>query len=193
MAQIRPKFTKARLATRVQQLGRSISKDYAGRSVDVVVVVENGFLFGADLLRCITVPVTCHFVRAEMRDIEAAGHARREIYFSCPIGLRGRDVLLVDAVLNTGVTQDFLLRRLEETRPRSLRLAVLFDKPDSRKVNLRAEYIGFPSASNYLVGYGLGSREGFYRNLPFVGVSQGQGGRSGGSRRPASRKRKTRG
>jgi hypoxanthine phosphoribosyltransferase len=188
MAQIRPKYSKEKLSTRVRQLGRAISKDYAGRNLDVVVVVENGFLFGADLLRCITVPVVCHFVRAEMRDVDAAGHERREIYFSCPTGLRGRDILLVDAILNTGVTQDFLLRRLEETRPRSLRLAVLFDKPDGRKVNLRAEYIGFPSASNYLVGYGLGGREGFYRNLPFVGLSRERAGGSSGSGTRAKRK-----
>jgi len=127
-----------------------------------------------------------------MRDVDASGHERREIYFSCPTGLRGRDILLVDAVLNTGVTQDFLLRRLEETRPRSLRLAVLFDKADGRKVNLRAEYIGFASASNYLVGYGLGSRDGLYRNLPYVGLSQNPG-KSKARGSTAGIKRKTRG
>lgn len=186
MAQIRPKYSKEKLSARVRQLGRSISKDYAGRSLDVVVVVENGFLFGADLVRSISVPVTCHFVRAEMRDIDSAGHERREIYFSCPTGLRGRDILLVDAVLNTGVTQDFLVRRLEETRPRSLRLAVLFDKADGRKVNLRAEYIGFESASNYMVGYGLANRDGLYRNLPYVGISPpGSNGKTSGRKRKA--------
>jgi hypoxanthine-guanine phosphoribosyltransferase len=99
-----------------------------------------------------------------------AGHARREIYFSWPPGLRGRDVLLVDAVLNTGVTQDFLMKQILEGRPGSMKLAVLFDKPDARKVNLKAEYTGFSSASNSMVGFGLSGRAGLYRNLPYVGL-----------------------
>src|SRR5208282_3142182 len=137
---MRVAFTRQRLATRVGQLGRAISKDYAGRTVDVVVVLENSFLFAADLVREISRPVSCHFVRSEMRDVRVDGHDYREIFFSPPPALRGRDVLVVDAVLNTGVTQEFLLRRLEEGRPRSLRLAVLFDKPEARRVDLRAEY-----------------------------------------------------
>ena len=96
-ARMRVAFTKERLASRVRQLGRAISKDYAGRTLDVLVVLDIGFLFGADLIRCISVPIVCRFLRAEMRDISLAGHDRREIYFSWPPGLRGRDVLLVDA------------------------------------------------------------------------------------------------
>ena len=169
---MRVAFTKERLASRVRQLGLTISKDYAGRTLDVLVVLDNGFLFGADLIRSISVPVVCPFIRAEMRDISLAGHARREIYFSWPPGLRGRDVLLVDAVLNTGVTQDFVMKQILEGRPGSLRLAVLFDKPDARKVNLKAEYTGFSSASNDMVGFGLGGRAGLYRNLSYVGLSR---------------------
>jgi hypoxanthine phosphoribosyltransferase len=161
-------FTRQRLATRVSQLGKAISKDYAGKTVDVVVVLENSFLFAADLVREISRPVSCHFVRSETRDVRLAGQEYREIFFSQAPSLRGRDVLVVDAVLNTGVTQDFLLKRLEETNPRSLRLAVLFDKPASRKVNLKAEYTGFAAASKEWVGYGLSGEGGLYRNLPYV-------------------------
>jgi hypoxanthine phosphoribosyltransferase len=164
-------FTRQRLATRVGQMGREISRDFKGRTVDVVVVLENSFLFAADLVRQIQGPVTCHFVRAEMRDVRVAGHDYREIFFSAPPTLRGRDVLVVDAVLHTGVTQDFLLKHLEAGGPRSLRLAVLFDKPASRKVNLKAEYTGFAAASKQWVGYGLSGKGGLYRNLPFVAES----------------------
>jgi hypoxanthine phosphoribosyltransferase len=161
-------FTRERLATRVGQLGQAISHDYSGRTLDVVVVLENAFLFAADLVREISRPVICHFVRSDMRDVRLSGHDCREIFFSAPPALRGRDVLVVDAVLNTGVTQDFLLKRLEEGRPRSLRLAVLFDKPAGRKVNLRAEYTGFAAASKDWVGYGLSGDRGLCRNLPYV-------------------------
>jgi hypoxanthine phosphoribosyltransferase len=183
-------FTRRRLATRLGQLGRSISRDYAGRTLDVVIVLENSFLFAADLVREISRPVVCHFVRSDMRDVRLAGHDYREIFFSAPPALRGRDVLVVDAVLNTGVTQDFLLRRLEEGRPRSLRLAVLFDKPQARKVDLRAEYTGFAAASKEWVGFGLSGDRGLYRNLPYVASKNSRvngRGRHAGARRKATK------
>ena len=180
-------FTRQRLATRVGQMGRAISRDFKGRTLDIVVVLENSFLFAADLVREISGPVACHFVRAEMRDVRVSGHDYREIFFSAPPSLRGRDVLVVDAVLNTGVTQDFLMKRLEEGGPRSLRLAVLFDKPASRKVNLKAEYTGFAAASKEWVGYGLSGKNGLYRNLPYV-ASKTSGPRGRG--RHASVRRK---
>lgn len=161
-------FSQQQLANRVSAMGRAISKDYAGRTLDVVIVLEGSFLFAADLVRRISRPVVCHFVRSEMRDVRAQGHELREIFFSAAPALKGRDVLVVDAVLNTGVTQDFLLKRLEEGLPRTLRLAVLFDKPQARKVNLQPEYSGFAAASKEWVGYGLGGRDGTGRNLPFV-------------------------
>jgi hypoxanthine phosphoribosyltransferase len=180
-------YTQQQLAKRVAQMGRAISKDYAGRTLDVVVVLEGSFLFAADLVRQLSLPVICHFVRAEMRDVRTAGHERREVFFSAPPVLKGRNVLVVDAVLNTGVTQEFLLRRLEESDPRSLRLAVLFDKPQSRKVNLTPEYTGFASASKQWVGYGLGGRRGTGSNLPFVSV--GSSGSTRHSRRAALKRR----
>ncbi len=180
-------YTRQRLATRVSQLGRTISRDYAGRTLDVVVMLENSFLFGADLVREISRPVICHFVRSHMRDVHMGGFERREIFFSMPPTIRGRDVLVVDAVLNTGVTQDFLLKRLEEGRPRSLRLAVLFDRPEARKVNLQPEYTGFAAASKYWVGYGLSGQHGLHRNLPYVAVT-GAGARSKSGHRPGARK-----
>jgi hypoxanthine phosphoribosyltransferase len=185
-------FTRQRLRNRVSQLGRTISKDYAGRTVHVVVVLENSFLFAADLVREISRPVVCHFVRSEVRDILMGGYDRREIFFSAPPILDGRDVLVVDAVLNTGVTQDFLLKRLEEGRPRSLRLVVLFDKPEGRKVNLQAAYTGFAAASKEWVGYGLSGQQGLFRNLPYVaagGSKAAAGIRRAGARKKVSSRR----
>src|SRR6204780_1573780 len=184
-------FTRQRLAPMVGQLGRAISKDYAGGTVDVVVVLENSFLFAADLVRAISRPVLCHFVRSETRDVRLAGHRLREIFFSAAPEVRGRDVLVVDAVLNTGVTQDFLLKRLEEGRPRTLRLAVLFDKQASRRVNLKAEYTGFAAASKEWVGHGLSGDGGLFRNLPYVASRVLR--TSGRARRARSRRKVSRG
>ncbi len=172
-------YSPMRVARRVASLGRSISRDYAGRTVDVVVILENAFIFAADLVRRITRPVVCHFVRSEIRDVKLGGYARREIFFSHQPQLKGRDVLLVGAILQSGVTQDFLVKRLQESRPRSLRLAVLVDNPRARRVDLKPDYFGFVDASNYLVGYGLSGRRGWYRNLPYVGAPQPTGRRTG--------------
>lgn len=163
-------YSRKELSSRVSRLGKAISKDYKGRVLDVVAIFENSFLFSADLVREISCPVVCHFVRIELRDVEFGGAQRKEVYFSTPPKLEGRDVLLVDAILHTGVPQDFLWKRLEECKPRSLSLAVLFDKAKDHKVDLKATYVGFSSASKYWVGYGLPGRNGLYRNLPYVGT-----------------------
>ena len=161
-----PAFSAARIAARVAALGKEISREYDGRRVDVVITLDRGFVFAADLLRWIDAPVVCHFVREEVRDVEHSGHARREVFFGARPELKARDVLVVDAVLESGVTQEFLLRRLGESEPRSIRLAVMLDKPAKRRVALEPDYFGFRTASNLMwVGYGLAGANGTGRNL----------------------------
>ena len=119
-------------------------------------------------------PGVCHFVHAEIRDIQFGGHDRCEIYFGARASAsRERDVLVVDAIIQSGLTQDFLLRRLQESRPKSLRLAVLFDKPDGRRVDIKPDYFGFSGASKYLAGYGLAGSRGWYRNLAYSRYAAG--------------------
>jgi hypoxanthine phosphoribosyltransferase len=176
-------YSPQELAKCVRTLGRAISRDYEGRTVDVVILLENACVFAADLMRNISGRVVCHFVHAEIRDIQFNGHDRREIYFGRPPRLEDRDVLLVDAVLQSGVTQDYLLKRLQESRPRTLRLAALFDKPGERRVNVKPDYFGFAAASKYMAGYGLAGSRGWYRNLPYVGVQPRRArGRAAGRR-----------
>ena len=159
-------FSATRIATRVVALGKEISRAQEGRRLDAVITLDRGFVFGADLLRQIQGPVVCHFVREDVKDVEDGGHARREVFFGTRPDLKGRDVLLVDAVLESGVTQDFLLRRLGESKPRSIRLAVLLDKPEKRRVALEPDYFGFRTASKQVwVGYGLAAANGTGRNL----------------------------
>ena len=167
-AKPKPVITPARLAARIAQMGRAISRDYAGKQLDVVVLLENAFMFGADLVRHISVPLVCHFVRAETREVKLAGFERREIFFSNEPDLRDRDVLVLETVLHSGVTLDFLCKRLWNCRPRSLRVAVLIDKPQERKVDLTPDYFGFELASKYVMGYGLPGSQGLWRNLAYV-------------------------
>ena len=149
-------FSEARIATRVAAMGKQIARAYRGRRLDVVVTMDRGFVFAADLVRQIASPLVCHFVRELVSDVKQGQHARREVFFSgARPDLKGRDVLLVDAVLDSGVTQEFLLRRL----------AVLLDKPGGRRVDLEPDYFGFQTASNQMwIGYGLGDGSGGGRN-----------------------------
>jgi hypoxanthine phosphoribosyltransferase len=167
---LQPVYSAEQLSERVEELGRTISGEYGNRTLDVIVILDSAFVFAADLIRRISCRVVCHFVWAEIRDTQFGGHERREIYFSRPPRLENRDVLVVDAVVQSGLTQDFLLKRLQESRPRSLRLAALFDKPDERRVALKPDYFCFAAASKYLAGYGLAGSRGWYRNVPYVGV-----------------------
>ena len=187
-------FSPAKLAARVAALGREISRDYAGRTLDLVAIMDNSFVFTADLVRYIKCPVVCHFVRAEIRDVNVGGYERKEIFFSPEPVLRGKEVLLVDAVLHSGVTLDFWAKRLMDSRPKSLRTAVLIDKPKDRKVDFQPDYFCFQASSAQLVGYGLPERRGHYRNLPFVGMlaATGRKVKKGAGGRAKQRKRKKR-
>jgi hypoxanthine phosphoribosyltransferase len=161
-------YSESRIAGRVGELGEEISRAYQGRRLDVVITLDRGFVFAADLIRELDGTVVCHFVREELRDVDDSdsGRARREILFGSVPNLKGRDVLLVDAILESGVTQEFLLRRLGESSPRSIRLAVLLDKPEKRRVDLESDYFGFRTASKEVwVGYGLAAANGTGRNL----------------------------
>jgi len=166
-------YSPKRISARIDELGRQISRAYRGRRVDVVVTMDRGFVFAADLLRNVVTPRVCHFVREEVRDVQQGTKVRREVFFSSRPELKGRDVLVLDAVMDTGLTQEFLLRRLAESQPRSLRLAVLLDKTASRRVALQPDYFGFQTASNQVwVGYGLAGARGEGRNER--GLTQGK-------------------
>lgn len=185
--EIKRVYSSARISERVAQLGREISRDFAGRTLDVLPILEDSFIFAADLVRHITCPVACHFVRAESSMVRLGDAELKQIFFAHPPDLKGRDVLLVDAVLDTGITLDFLAKRILNAKPRSLRLAVLIDRPESRRVDMKPDYVGFSGASKYLVGYGLSSVSGLYRNLPFVGSPNGHGRK--GTKHKAGRRR----
>jgi len=188
----------ARIANRVKALGRQISRDARGRRLDIVVTMDRSFMFAADLIRAIDAPVVLHFVGEDVRDVDLAGQKRREVFFANRSTttaakdhgeLKGRDVLLVDSVLDSGVTQDFLLRRIGESKPRSLRLVVLLDKPSQRHVALEPDYFGFQTASNLLwSGYGLAAANGAGCNSRQL-VTSARTKQDGKARRSAKRKR----
>jgi len=190
-------YSAARIANRVKALGRQITRDARGRRLDIVVTMDRSFVFSADLVRAIDSPVVLHFVREDVRDVEHGGQSRREVFFANRAAVnastdqaefKGRDVLVVDVVLDSGITQDFLLRRIGESKPRSLRLAVLLDKTSKRRVALEPDYFAFRTASNLVwCGYGLAAGNGTGGNGR--SLVAGSGTRSAGPRQVRRKKR----
>jgi hypoxanthine phosphoribosyltransferase len=153
---------------RVRELARQINKDYAGKTLHVVGILENCFVFMADLVRFLTIPVVCSFVRSQMHDSDTGLVAMREITYIPHIDAAGKDLLLVEGVLQSGITLDHLCQTLMMQQPASLRTATLLDKADERRVDVAVDYSGFQLSGRFLVGYGLGYEQ-MYRNLPYLG------------------------
>jgi len=149
---------------RVQEMARQVSNDFRGRTLYVVGVMENGFIFMADLVRELDLKVVCQFVRAEFND---ANSTTTEIFFSPELDVQGQHVLLVEALVQSGLTSEFLIRNLAGRGAASVKLAVLLDKQSARRVSLQPDYFGFLVNESFVVGYGLGDQH-FGRNLPYI-------------------------
>jgi hypoxanthine phosphoribosyltransferase len=155
------------LRRRVRELAKQINRDYDGKTLHVVGVLEDCFIFMADLVRALTMPVVCSFVRSQTRDSDSGLVAMREIMYIPPLNLAGRDLLLVEGVLQSGITLDYVCRTLLAQQPASLRTAALLDKSEERKVDVPVDYSAFQLSGRFLVGYGLSYQDQF-RNLPFL-------------------------
>jgi len=166
-------FTEEQIARRVAELGEEITSAFAGRRLAVLALVKGSLVFMADLIRRIPLDLTVHLVRVTTQREQAAGRVLTEIVFSTPVPLEGRDVLLVDDIVDTGITLSYLLAHIHEHGPASLRVCALVDKPESRKIDVHPDWTAFhvhePMADRFLVGYGLDWMERF-RGLPFIGT-----------------------
>jgi hypoxanthine phosphoribosyltransferase len=160
-------YSEKQIQKRVGELARQIDRDYQGRTLHVVGILEDGFMFMADLVRRLTIPVVCHFMKAEITDLSAGGTPEREIVYTPKVEAAGRDVLLVTGIVQSGLTLDHLYGYVLARNPSSVRTASLIEKSDERKVDVSTDYLCFRSKGKFLVGYGLGYQEK-YRNLPFV-------------------------
>ncbi len=161
-------ITQAQLARRVRELSRQIEADFAGRDLVVVSLLNGTVMFLADLIRHLSLPLRLDFIGVSSY---GEGTVARELVFTkeLRIDVRGRDVLLVDDILDTGKTLKSVLAKLRELAPRRIKTCVLLDKPARRIEAVQADFAGFKIPDLFVVGYGLDYAER-YRNLPFVGV-----------------------
>ncbi|MBI3270423.1 MAG: hypoxanthine phosphoribosyltransferase [Planctomycetes bacterium] len=158
-----------KIRLRTAQLGRQISKDFAGRELVVVCVLKGAFVFTADLVRRIDVPVTCDFLRVSSYEsgTVSSGQVRFEFDLTQPI--TGKHVILVEDIVDTGLTMDYLLETLRARHPASLKVCSLLHKPERSKVHVPIDYLGFTIPNEFVIGYGL-DYEGKFRGLPYIGV-----------------------
>lgn len=154
---------------RVRELARQISADYRGETVHILGVLENAFIFMADLVRSIEVPVVCQFIKPLYRSQPEDGRPELlEIFFSREPEIRGKHILLVEGLVHSGITTDFLLNDFRSRGAASVRAATLADRQSARRVQLQPDYFGFLVDDAFLVGYGLGSPTQTQRNLPYL-------------------------
>ena len=155
------------LQRRMYELARQISADYQGQNIHAVCVLENGFMFMSDLVRLLDVPVICQFVKPVLKEQPVGSGTRIEIFFTPEVEVRGGHVLLVEGLLHSGVTSEFLMRNLMGRGAASVKLATLLDRQSGRRVLVQPDYFGFLIDDSFVFGYGLGAPH-LGRNLPFI-------------------------
>ena len=162
-------FTQDQVAARVQELAAQITRDYAGKTPLVVGVLRGSFIFMADLVRHLDLPLTLDFMAASSYGAGTTSSGLVNIRLDLHDDIAGRDVLLVEDILDTGNTLSKLVAELKGRHPASLKLCVLLDKPERRQTSVKSDYVGFVIPDEFVVGYGLDYDEK-YRNLPYVGI-----------------------
>lgn len=166
---VTPMLTQEQIARRVSELGAQIAHDYAGKSLTVVCILKGSFMFCADLVRAIDLELRVDFltVRSYGEGTQSSGVVQIVSDLSKPI--EGEHVLVVEDIVDTGLTLSHLLELLGTRKPASIKICSLLHKPARARVQVPVDYLGFTIEDKFVVGYGLDDRE-FKRNLPFVGV-----------------------
>ncbi len=162
-------LTEAELQARVAELGRQISEDYAGREPIFVGVLKGCFIFMADLLRSVSLHCTMDFMAVSSYGDGTTTTGAVKINKDLSRDIAGKDVIIVEDILDSGVTLSYLKSYLQNRAPSSISIVTLLDKPSRRKADIKADYSGFEVEDAFVVGYGLDYAEK-YRNLPYIGI-----------------------
>ena len=162
-------FTQEQVAGRIREMAQEITRDYAGKAPLVVGILRGSFIFMADLVRQVELPLSLDFMSASSYGAGTVSSGKVNIRLDLQEDITGRDVLLVEDILDTGNTLSKLVAELQGRGPASLKLCVLLDKPDRRTKPIQADYVGFTIPDAFVVGCGL-DYDQRYRNLPYIGI-----------------------
>lgn len=154
---------------RIQAIGEQISRDYAGKQVHLICVLKGGSFFLCELAKRITVPVSLDFMSVSSYGSETKSSGVVKIIKDLDEPIKGKDVLVIEDIVDSGRTLSYLMEMLKDRGPASLKLCTLLDKPDRRVIDVPVDYTGFEIPDEFVVGYGL-DYDQRYRNLPYIGV-----------------------
>jgi len=165
----RPIVTQEQMRTRIKELGRQISADYANKDLVLVGILKGAYAFYADLARAIRIPLAVDFLVVTSYGSKSKSSGKVKMVTDLTEDIAGRDVLLVEDIVDSGLTVQYLIKTLSKRKPKSIRICALLSKPERRQVNVPLHYVGFEIPNQYVVGYGLDYQQK-YRNLPYLAV-----------------------
>ena len=166
---VRVLLSEEEVDAKIKAIGEQISKDYAGKSVHLVCVLKGGSFFMCELAKRITVPVSLDFMSVSSYGSETKSSGVVRIVKDLDEPLKGKDVIVIEDIVDSGRTLSYLLDMLKARGPKSMALCTLLDKPDRRVIDVKVDYTGFQIPDEFVVGYGL-DYDQRYRNLPYIGV-----------------------
>ena len=162
-------LTEEEVDKRINEIGKQISKDYEGKNIHLICVLKGGVFFMCELAKRIEVPVSMDFMAISSYGADTKSSGVIRIVKDLDESITGKDVLVVEDIVDSGRTLSYLLMMLKERKPNSLKLCTLLDKPDRRVIDVDVDYTGFEIPDEFVVGYGLDYAQK-YRNLPYIGV-----------------------
>jgi len=166
---IRVLLTENEVDKKIELLGQEISRDYEGKTVHLICVLKGGVFFTCELAKRITVPVSIDFMSVSSYGNESISSGAVRILKDLDEPLDGKDVLIVEDIIDSGNTLHYLVEILYKRNPSSIRICTLLDKPERRTADVKVDYVGFDIPDEFVVGYGLDYAQK-YRNLPYIGV-----------------------
>lgn len=162
-------FTAEQISTRIAEIGAEITRDFVGKDLILIGVLKGASVFTADLMRQIDLPLSLEFMAISSYGKAFRSSGEVKIVKDLDVSVEGKHLIVIEDIVDTGLTLSYLLENLESRGAASVKLAALLDKPDARKREVKIDYSGFKVPNEFLVGYGLDAAER-YRNLPFVAV-----------------------
>ncbi|MDR7870404.1 MAG: hypoxanthine phosphoribosyltransferase [Tissierellaceae bacterium] len=160
-------FSREEISVRVQALGKEIASDYKSKELVVVSLLRGSFIFTADLVRELSIPVEVDFMTTSSYGHSETSSGKVDIVQDLRANIEGKDVLIVDDIMDSGVTLENVVKHLKSKSPNSIKICVMLDKPSRRKVDLSPDYVGFTIPDLFIVGYGLNYGD-LYRNIPYI-------------------------
>jgi len=163
----RPIVTQEEMRARIKELGKQIATDYAGKDLVLVGVLKGAYAFYADLARAIRIPMRVDFLIVASYGSQSKTSGKVKVITELTEEIKGKDVLLVEDIVDSGLTVEYLIKTLSKKRPKSIKVCTLLSKPERRKIDVPLDYVGFKIPNKYVVGYGLDYQQK-YRNLPYL-------------------------